>query len=102
MGWGYGRPFGGIGIWTLVYFEVLTSYARAFARLLVLRWAMISNGIVWDAWFVRNPQALELEEVSRFLAHLYAIRVEVRGEDLMVYKSLARRQFTVRSFNAAL
>ena len=59
------------------------------------------GGGVWEVHFRRSFQDWELEEVSRFLEHISAVKVQ-EGEDFLVWKIERRGKFSVKSYYRSL
>ena len=59
------------------------------------------EGGCWEVHFRRSFQVWELEEVTRFLEHISAIKVQER-EDSLVWRNDGRGKFNVKSYYRSL
>ena len=55
----------------------------------------------WEVHFRRSFQDWELEEVTRFLEHIFAVKIQ-EEEDSLVWKIERRGKFNVKSFYRSL
>ena len=59
------------------------------------------EGRCWKVHFRRSFQDWELEEVTRFLEHISAVKVQ-EGEDSFIWKKDGRRKLNVKSYYRSL
>ena len=63
----------------------------------------IRNGkILWDVFFVRNPQDWEIDSLTSFLELIYSISLNDSGVDQFCWLKNSKKSFTVRSYYHSL